>query len=860
MAVRVTVYGTANMKQIASARDELDRLEKKAQASSSGFIGSMTRLSNGANAAGEKLSAAGASMTRKFTLPILAAGAALYKATENAAKDAQAQVILANALRNNAGATKDVVAQTEAWITKQGELLGVSDDQLRPALSTLVGATKDVGKAQTLASLSMDIAAARGVSVETAAKAVAKAYAGQTSQLTKLVPGIDQNAVKTKNLGAIWQSVSGIVGGQAAAAADTQAGAMQRNKVALDEATESLGYAFMPIMKQATDFITNTVVPAIKGFADWFGKLDNNTKNMLVSGALFLALLGPMTSVLGAVTSGIGSMANGIVTVSKYAVQAAGGIANFATGLTNAAAGSSAFATPMMKLGGVIRTAAIATGEFIASTWASITATASSIGTKIADTAATIGQRVALTASSMATKIATGAQWLWNAALSANPIGLVVIAIALLVAGIVLLATHVKGIGKFFEDAWKAVKDAVVSGINATASFLGGFVDRMRSLAINIVNGFLQGLKDFGAKAWKAITEPITSAVDGVKNLLGIHSPSRVTHKIGTQFGQGFVDGVKAKENDAVNAATRVANKTTDALNKGLANVSRSDAANALQSYEGAMSDGSTKNRDLLNTGNRLGIDPKKLTDAVMGDSAAMTQVQAQANKKIASLKKLYGNSYDPLFNFFVGDISKVKDQMAAKGNNADLLAAAVGPLASTGGAKKVGDAAKAAAKALAAKLKEGAQLAKDAMKAWSMDEVVGPVTASFDKMLAALQSQIKATADFMNNIAKLKSKGLNAGALSNILGMGAAAGGGFAAALANADASQIKQYNTSYAEQGRLTNTLGLVQAGAQKIAPVTIAPGAIQVSIAGNADGATVNGAMQDAIAAMVKELRSR
>src|SRR5690606_25234707 len=41
-------------------------------------------------------------------------------------------------------------------------------------------------------------------------------------------------------------------------------------------------------------------------------------------------------------------------------------------------------------------------------------------------------------AFTVATKLATGAQWLWNAALSANPIGLTIIAIAALIALIVV--------------------------------------------------------------------------------------------------------------------------------------------------------------------------------------------------------------------------------------------------------------------------------------------------------------------------------------------------------------------------------------------------------------------------------------
>lgn len=65
------------------------------------------------------------------------------------------------------------------------------------------------------------------------------------------------------------------------------------------------------------------------------------------------------------------------------------------------------------------------------------------IGTSIqtAMKAATIGTTAATGALSGTTGIATAAQWLWNAALNANPIGLVIVAVAALAAAIMALST-----------------------------------------------------------------------------------------------------------------------------------------------------------------------------------------------------------------------------------------------------------------------------------------------------------------------------------------------------------------------------------------------------------------------------------
>ena len=81
-----------------------------------------------------------------------------------------------------------------------------------------------------------------------------------------------------------------------------------------------------------------------------------------------------------------------------------------------------------------------------------------------AHTVALIAHKIALLALAIATKAAAAAQWLLNVAMSANPIGLVILAIAGIIAIIVLLIKHfdkVKAVfaavGKFIVDKFKAV-------------------------------------------------------------------------------------------------------------------------------------------------------------------------------------------------------------------------------------------------------------------------------------------------------------------------------------------------------------------------------------------------------------------
>lgn len=308
MAVKVTVYGEAKLEQLQRARVELDKLEAQARRNADGFAGAMTRMGESMQTVGQNMTNVGTSMTRNVTVPLAAAGFALFKMTQAAAEDAQAQANLALTLRNTAGATDASIAATENWISAQGRALGVADDQLRPALTILAGATGDVAKAQQLASLAMDISASRGVDLESVSAALAKAYTGNIGALTRLVPGIDAAAVASGDFTQVQAALAEMVGGAAATAADTQAGAMQRAKVAMAEAAETVGTALLPIMQTLADFVANQVAPVIQRIGEWFGSLSERTRGVIIGIAAVAAAIGPLLVVFGTLTSSFGSL------------------------------------------------------------------------------------------------------------------------------------------------------------------------------------------------------------------------------------------------------------------------------------------------------------------------------------------------------------------------------------------------------------------------------------------------------------------------------------------------------------------------------------------------------------------------
>ncbi|HTS05700.1 MAG TPA: hypothetical protein VMP68_08960 [Candidatus Eisenbacteria bacterium] len=90
--------------------------------------------------------------------------------------------------------------------------------------------------------------------------------------------------------------------------------------------------------------------------------------------------------------------------------------------------------------------------------------------------------------ASAVTKIWAGAQWLLNVALDANPIGLIVIGIAALIAVIVLVATKTKFFQTIWHAAWGGIKTAAVAvwkalkvAASATIDWLGKAIKALGS-------------------------------------------------------------------------------------------------------------------------------------------------------------------------------------------------------------------------------------------------------------------------------------------------------------------------------------------------------------------------------------------
>ena len=235
-----------------------------------------------------------------------ALGAAVAAAAEDEAQAAQ----LALTLGNVTGATEKQVKATEDMISAMSRATGTADSELRPALAVLVTGTKDIATATDALSLAQDIAIGSNKSLAEVSEALAKAYGGNMKGLQALSPEIKAMIKDGASLDEVMNVLGGTFGGSAATAANTAAGKFKILKNSLDETTESIGAALLPIVEK--------VLPVLQKFADWAQK--NPQAFLAIAGAItaisvailavnFAMALNPFT----AIAAGVAALVVGIV-------------------------------------------------------------------------------------------------------------------------------------------------------------------------------------------------------------------------------------------------------------------------------------------------------------------------------------------------------------------------------------------------------------------------------------------------------------------------------------------------------------------------------------------------------------------
>jgi hypothetical protein len=227
------------------------------------------KLANGSkdiDSIGERAAEFGKKAAIAFAAAGAAIGAFAVSAVKAAAEDETAQRRLAETITATTGATAKQIEGVEKYIKQTSIAIGVADDGLRPAFTRLVRSTQDVEEAQKLLNLALDLSAATGKPLETISNALGRAYDGNTTALGKLGLGLDADIIKSKDFDAIFQQLTGTFGNFAEKESETTAKQLERVKIALDEAKESIGAALLPVVQELTAWILDNFIPALEAF------------------------------------------------------------------------------------------------------------------------------------------------------------------------------------------------------------------------------------------------------------------------------------------------------------------------------------------------------------------------------------------------------------------------------------------------------------------------------------------------------------------------------------------------------------------------------------------------------------------
>jgi len=323
--------------------------------------------------------------------------------------------------------------------------------------------------------------------------------------------------------------------------------AIDKAQPVIETVSSFVTVTLLPALSTAADYITGTVVPAIKGFADEFingegagGKFHRALTAVVdyVTDTAVPAIKDMTTWVinhktgLSALVTVVGGalvaykgfqVVNAIMRTARTVQEGYAAASYGATAATyaNSAAGRAGAIVYALMNSTVVKG--------VVGWWANTAA-------QLANTNGGLLAKAAIIGTAVATGTVTAVQWAWNAALSANPIGIVIVLIGALVAGIIWVATQTT----FFQTVWTAVWGGITTAFNATVTFLKG-----------LFNAVWESIKTvFG---WSPLGIIITNwdAIVGFFGGLGA--------KIGTA-ASGMWDGIKDSFKSAINWVLRAWN------------------------------------------------------------------------------------------------------------------------------------------------------------------------------------------------------------------------------------------------------------------------------------------------------------
>ncbi len=163
----------------------------------------------------------------------------------------------------------------------------------------------------------------------------------------------------------------------------------------------------------------------------------------------------------------------------------------------------------------------------------------------IKSAASATASAIATAATTVATQVAAAAQWLWNIAMMANPIGLIIAAIVILIGVIVLIAMKTTWFGDLWNWIWGKIGDPVKAAW-----------DWIKNASEATWNGLVKGVlwvRDMFVAAWRWIKDQAISNFNSILAIPGkiASAFSTVANAILSPFRTAF-NGIARAWNNSV--------------------------------------------------------------------------------------------------------------------------------------------------------------------------------------------------------------------------------------------------------------------------------------------------------------------
>lgn len=219
-----------------------------------------------------------------------------------------------------------------------------------------------------------------------------------------------------------------------------------------------------------------------------------------------------------------------------------------------------------------------------------ITGIATAVGIYLAYTTALKVMNEGWMALTVVQKLAAAGQAVLNAVMAANPIGLVIAAIAGLVAAFVVLWNKSEGFREFWINLWEKIKEIAGKAWEAITGFFTGawdnikevwgtvstwFNDKIISPISNFFSGMWDKLKNGAKDAWQGIKNTFKAIPDWFKEKFSnAWQKVKDVFSTGGKVFEGIKDGITSAFKTVVNAIIKGINKVValpfNAINKVL--------------------------------------------------------------------------------------------------------------------------------------------------------------------------------------------------------------------------------------------------------------------------------------------------